>query len=959
MMKGFNHGPVGSVSSSTTRELRIERLKQVREQSKRLEFSKTACYNKMRDARREQKYAAKREVKVNEKRKALRELSSNWQASLLATGGAHRASYNAAVATERNLENQETIKGQNRIEAVARNNSASVVFREEEMRGRLSEFQAMHVKEIREDASAHDREDARANGDSYKAAIRVAADRKAWRERNDPSQFTTVQRPAFQRAISVLDRGTVFVDARVLRHNDVGATQFAVQNSKVSFENDGVRKFHGRVMEELLGNVSSKEREKEAKKKASRKMHAHTIDDDLQALLTMDRAQMRMSRIKSVEQIPSADESPKIVRKFEKVFMKETEDAGDGYERNQEPVSEAANVSSEPVVQKRKGGTKAWKGDLLDAAANVPPAAARAAASVPAPTVLAPPPSLAFAQKWADPSVSQSKTFVEGQANIPLAWDVQDTDATFGSTDVPTGLVDFGDSLLDDTMGDEDAPVPVRDVIAVMRSKVNNADAQDDLDFDFGATMRAADITAQLASNKGKATSSAPTLELSVSPDRSWNGDDDDDDDDDDTDIPHASFQGGIGYSYDAYDDNNNDDLATTNSSASTNIARHDSIVAGGMDGISGVVAGAAAGDQYADFFRESFDEVDEDGIMMRRSSTSAGAPDAEQARAGAGRGVAQSQDSWDEMFAGGREGGGAPPTTDDFGIDRDGDDLDSFMDELGVGESSSGSGTGVKVKVSVPAVLGQRSMEFDELFMESPDDDDDDDDEPDLTPPPGSEDDDDDDDDIAGGDTMRQTMVSRGGTVRSSVRSSYGESDLVEGELDELSASWLEKQSHNNNANASMTASEPESDGPSVPPSPALWDMPSPGPSPARRPSDKSKARAEPSPRVLQARYVEPMGVSAGAGAGTPPVGVGSSSSSVGEDPSSSSGAGLEESTDSLGGSGGTGVGLDFGASGGERSRAAIMAELGAARARLQDMAGEQQGGSGMDDSNSSKEEA
>jgi hypothetical protein len=75
-----------------------------------------------------------------------------------------------------------------------------------------------------------------------------------------------------------------------------------------------------------------------------------------------------------------------------------------------------------------------------------------------------------------------------------------------------------------------------------------------------------------------------------------------------------------------------------------------------------------------------------------------------------------------------------------------------------------------------------------------------------------------------------------------------------------------------------------------------------------------------------------------------------------VGEDPSSSSGAGLEESTDSLGGSGG--AGLDFGASGGERSRAAIMAELGAARARLQDMAGEQQGGSGMDDSNSSQEE-
>ena len=566
---------------------------------------------------------------------------------------------------------------------------------------------------------------------------------------------------------------------------------------------------------------------------------------------------------------------------------------------------------SEPVVAKKKG-VKAVKGDLLDAVANLPPAARKTVPVAQQPSVLAPPTSLA---RGGPPTGTPKAPVVTG-SGIPLAWEVQDPDATFGSVDVPTTLVGFDDSVFSDGDYSDGLPVPTGDVIAAMRAKVNAPHVEEDVGGggDFGKTMRPEQITAQIeTTNLGN----APTLMLSLTPETSrsnvnWNDDE-----------PNASFTGG-GEGYD--DDKDN----STNSSASTNVARHDSIVSpmAGLEG-AGVVAGDH--DQFADMYREEFDEMDEDGVIMRRPVKAA---------SGGNRGVTESQDSWDEMFGErGRndETGGPPPADIDFdlGDKDDDDDLDAFLEELdledarlktttGVG-SSTGMGMGMKVSVA-----GSQAVSVNEVFMESPDDEDeDDDDEDDLSPPPTEGD----DDDEALDEVLRQSMAARGATVRSSVRSSYGDSDLVEGELDELSRSWLEKQQRNADANTSVSVSE--SDGPSVPPSPALWDLPS--PSPARRPSsEKRLSKGYPSPRALRARNVEARGASS------------SSSSSAVEQPSS--GTPLEESQDSLFGNDGAmpppGA-LDTA----ERSRAAIMAELGAARASLMDMANEEGVGGGLDD--------
>ena len=782
---------------------------------------------------------------------------------------------------------------------------------------RLREFRALQVKETRADTIAHDREEAHQHGEQQAARARLELERMQRKERNDPNTFTTRQDRALQRAISVRDRGTVVVDARITRHNDIGAEKFAVKNVQETFAYEGVKKFKARVMSELLTKISSKEREKTAKQKASRQAHAHTMDDDLQALLTMDRAQMRQGRVKAAEQVLPAEESPKLQGKFEKVFMKHAQDDGQGYLRNQGDAVRGADegrqatTTEQTAAPPRRKGVSTWNGDV--AASGGPRAAKAIPTPEEAPTLLVPPASLAL-PSWREASTAPvPETPHEG---IPLVWENTDPDATFTSVDVPTALVDFGDSVLDDTVDSDDdddeedgggrgsgaaaaaAAVPMVDVISVLRANVRifqpgeeldrlkqDDDADVGQDALWGKTMKPSEITSQLLAEEAEVSDGGedgPMLTLTLSPDSR-----------------RASSVTGMGGEVDASfndgADNGTLDMDTTNSSASTNIARHDSMGAyddmNDVGGLSG--AGVAASDQFADFYQDvSFGELPEPEPELGLEPT----PSRAKAKAMA--------------LAAAKKSETATHITS-TSVSEPHDDLDAFMDELGLG-GTSGVSSGVHIQMA-----GQKQTNFEDFFMEEVDDEDDDPDgdEDDLPPPPSDEEDD--DKIIAAARHAASARSSQGETVRASVRSSYGEE--LAGELDELSASWLAKTGRD------TSVSEGDSGMSSVPPSPALWDAPS--PSPLRKPV--GRRGQDPSPRPI--RYVERGNASMGTGES---AGAGATSSSSAEEPSGGSG-GMDLSRDSYGLGASTMSDTD-----GERSRQAIMAELNNARASLMDIA-------------------
>ena len=146
------------MNSLTAQQLRIERLKQVREQSKLHYRARLAKYKGIREKDRNSKFEVAKAEKCVKVLDDLEVLSHNWNKSLIETGSAHR---NAPRAHDHALfiQREEQFKKiQNIKDAKERTNKSIVEFRKFENKLKEKHRQQAFVGATRIDYAAHERE---------------------------------------------------------------------------------------------------------------------------------------------------------------------------------------------------------------------------------------------------------------------------------------------------------------------------------------------------------------------------------------------------------------------------------------------------------------------------------------------------------------------------------------------------------------------------------------------------------------------------------------------------------------------------------------------------------------------------------------------------------------------------------------------------------------------------------
>ena len=180
------------MNSLTAQQLRIERLKQVREQSKRHYSARLEKYKGIREKDRNAKYEIAKAKKCVKVLNDLEVLSHNWNQSLIETGSAHRNAPNAHDHALRLQRDEKERAVHNAKEAKKRTNKSIIEFRKYEDNLQFKHKQSAFVGATRIDYSAHEREEARTVAESIAAKKASLATKRRVSSYLDPKRFVKI-----------------------------------------------------------------------------------------------------------------------------------------------------------------------------------------------------------------------------------------------------------------------------------------------------------------------------------------------------------------------------------------------------------------------------------------------------------------------------------------------------------------------------------------------------------------------------------------------------------------------------------------------------------------------------------------------------------------------------------------------------------------------------------------------
>ena len=310
------------------RKLRIERLRQVREQEKAIANGHASEYKEFIGKRKRAREEILRDKLLREERTLQRNLAEQWQRSLVDTGDAHRT----AMLHKKNRsysDNKNTVNAQRMATVEQRGKVALEQYRNvrEANNKATTEGAKQRLNKVRE-MGASDREDARAAAEAKAAGIiarsLIAAQNSSM---STGEGLVRVQRGSVQQgALRVQERGVVTlpVQAVIQRHTDENEHgSFSMFNDVGVAEEQTMKKRFGLVLRELQHRKVSTARARVAQK-ALRQNNNHNngssssrtaagicwadaFESDLALLSSVDNAAARaMKRRNAIDMARSA-----------------------------------------------------------------------------------------------------------------------------------------------------------------------------------------------------------------------------------------------------------------------------------------------------------------------------------------------------------------------------------------------------------------------------------------------------------------------------------------------------------------------------------------------------------------------------------------------------------------------------------------------------------------------------
>lgn len=287
------------------RQMKIERLRAVREQAKIQSLSRTSNYCDNKNQLKRHLQEEKRKENIQNHIKEQQKLEQKLHRVLVDTGTAHDAAHyftNHELARQKRLDHR-TVKLQKK--QVKHAQVAQVRLQKEKFLTKEANDQARRLAKQREEQCLLDRERARLQAESQAARDALLLKSK---QREDyimaQSAHNKHQEFSQQGAISVQQRGKVVVKAHVTRHGKTPVHDSAiVVNQSESFK-DSLHKTRKDIMlKELLSQHVIKNRNKQARIATASNNAFSSIEKSFAALSKMDRSHDRRNRVKNIEDV--------------------------------------------------------------------------------------------------------------------------------------------------------------------------------------------------------------------------------------------------------------------------------------------------------------------------------------------------------------------------------------------------------------------------------------------------------------------------------------------------------------------------------------------------------------------------------------------------------------------------------------------------------------------------------
>ena len=306
------------------RAIRIERLKQVREQERRISQQRRKSYSGSIVEEKEHRENSSR-VSNRKNVMALRnKLSQTFKTALLHTGDGHHVAVDSVHQLVGRIKmEEERALLQNRAAASRGPLAAQKLAKFREINIHSKQKERLRVLRTKISYSREERGDARAEYESQIAKLEAQARAAAYqREILATKPQLAEQGKIDNYSTSIYQRGPTVVHAKVIRHNTKAGDVRDIQRHVAEEASSAARKLFKAVLRQLTSDSKAVKRAKEARLVSETKRLTRTFEDDLTVLQNLDRQGIRATRVKNVDTIPQVDSDLKINNNFEDMFFR-------------------------------------------------------------------------------------------------------------------------------------------------------------------------------------------------------------------------------------------------------------------------------------------------------------------------------------------------------------------------------------------------------------------------------------------------------------------------------------------------------------------------------------------------------------------------------------------------------------------------------------------------------------
>ena len=203
-----------------SQQLRLARIKQVREQEQHIAAIRSAQYRSVIEERKKEKSDSILSKKIAEKQLQQVAIVNKFQGALLQSGTAHRDASEQVVLNNQRKREKDWVKNKQSLRVEERHKIALEAKRAADDAQRRKIEGMERLRQIKDDLRQEDREDAHAYREHNYIKSVMKENQEAWLNTHHRNSAMRTQAYVYQNSLKVEERAARNIQAKVVRHGD-------------------------------------------------------------------------------------------------------------------------------------------------------------------------------------------------------------------------------------------------------------------------------------------------------------------------------------------------------------------------------------------------------------------------------------------------------------------------------------------------------------------------------------------------------------------------------------------------------------------------------------------------------------------------------------------------------------------------------------------------------------------